>query len=209
MGIYPDLPGPRRRAIIRDLLFLALMVLFVWLGIRVYQEVNRLTELGNGLATAGGQIRSGFRDAATGAGSIPLAGGALAGALRAAGNATGGNAVSVGHASARSAHRLAVLLGLLTWGLPTLLLTVLALPRRVSEARRVRALRLAVRAPDAGRRRGLLALRAAVILPDDVLFSYSADPVEDLRQGRYDGLAQAAFDVSGLRFPRRPPPPGR
>lgn len=203
MGIYPDLPGPRGRAIIRDLLFAALLGLFVWLGVRVYQDVNRLTELGNGLASTGGAVRSGFRAAAAGAGTIPLAGGTLASALRAAGNATGGNAVALGHEGARSAHHLAVLLGVLIWGIPTLLLAVLWLPRRIAEARSVHDLRLAVRGPDGDGRRHLLALRAAISLPDDLLLAYSPDPAEDLRQGRYDALAEAAFSAGGVRFPRR------
>ena len=208
MEIYPDLPGPRGRAIARDLLYVALLTLFIWLGVRVYHDVNRLTELGTGLASTGGAVLGGFRAAASAASNIPLAGGDLATALRAAGNASGGNAVSVGHAGARSAHHLAVVLGLLIWGIPTLLVVVLVLPRRVAQARQVRELRLALRAPDAERRRSLLALRAALTLPEDVLFAYSADPVEDLRQGRYDRLAEAAFAVSGLRLPRRPPPAG-
>lgn len=206
MGIYPDLPGPRRFAMIRDLLYVALLAVFVWLGWRVYQDVNQLSQLGNGLASTGGEVRTGFRDAAVGAGSIPLAGGALASALRAAGNATGGSAVVIGHHGASSAHHLAILLGVLIWGLPTLLVVVFALPGRLAEARRVRQLRLAIHAPDAERRRGLLALRAAMTLPDEVLFAHSADPMEDLRQGRYDALARSAFEVNGLRFPRRPPP---
>ncbi len=204
MGIYPDLPGPRRRAIGRDLLFIVLLALFVWLGVRVYQDVNRLTELGNGLASTGSSVRTGFRDAGSAAGSIPFAGGAIAGALRSAGNATGGNAITLGHEGAHSAHQLAVFLGLLIWGLPTLLLVVFVLPRRVVEVRRLQELRSAAQAPGAEGFRGLLALRAAVSLPDDVLLAHSADPVEDLRHGRYDALAAAAFEVNGLRFPRPP-----
>jgi len=79
----------------------------------------------------------------------------------AAGNATGGSAVTVGHEGARSAHQLAVFLGLLIWGLPTLLLVVFVLPRRVAEIRRLQELRRIVQGPDAERLRGMLALRAA------------------------------------------------
>lgn len=204
MGIYPDLPEPRRRAMLRDLLSVVLLALFVWLGVRVYQDVNRLTELGNGLAGAGRSVQTGFRDAGSAAGSIPLAGGAIAGALRAAGNSTGGNAVTLGHEGARSAHQLAVFLGLLIWGLPTLLLVLFVLPRRVAEVRRLRELRLAAQAPGAEGFLGLLALRAAVSLPDDVVLAHAADPLEDLRQGRYRALAEAAFEVEGLRLPRQP-----
>lgn len=124
---------------------------------------------------------------------------------RAAGNATGGKAVAVGDEGARSAHHLAILLGLLIWALPTFLLTVFLLPRRVAEALRVRELRLAMQAPDAERRRSLLAWRAAMTLPEELLFAHSADPVADLRQVRYDGLAEAALELSRLRLPRRPP----
>jgi hypothetical protein len=204
MAIYPDLPGPRRRAMIRDLAHLALLALFVWLGVRVYHDVNQLSQLGDGLAATGGEVRGGFRDAAAAAGNVPLAGGALSDALRAAGSATGGSAAALGHRGASSAHHLAVLLGVLIWGIPTLLMAVFVLPRRVLEARRLHELRLAVQGPDAERRRGLLALRAALTLPEDVLFAHSDDPARDLREGRYDDLAAAAFDFSGLRFPRQP-----
>lgn len=198
-ALYPDLPGPRTRALVRDGLTLLLLAIFAWLGLRLYHDVDKLAALGTGVEEAGGAVRSGFDVAASAASAIPLAGDAIAGALRAAAGATGGNIVSVGQAGVRSAHHLAVIVGLLVWLLPSLLLLSSVLPRRAAELRRLRHLRLAQHGPDAVARRRLLALRSVLTLDDEELLALSPDPAGDLLAGHFEALADAALEAGGVR----------
>ncbi len=197
-SLYPDLPGPRVQALARDALTLLLLLVFAWLGLRVKHDVDRLDAFGTGVIAAGSGLRSGFLDAASAASNVPLAGGAIAGALRGAAGSTGGGVVSVGRAGVNGAHHLGTILGLLMWGIPSLLLLVLVLPRRWREVRELRELRRALRAPDAQARQRLLALRAALSAPDEVLFAHSSDPAGDLLAGRYEPLAAAALEAGGV-----------
>jgi hypothetical protein len=181
----------------RDALTLLLLAAFVWLGFRVKHDVDRLGVLGIGVTDAGSGIWKGFLSAASTAGNVPLAGGALSDLLRNAAGATGGNVIAVGRAGTNGAHHLATVLGLLMWGIPTLLL-LLVLPRRIREARQLRYLRRALTGPNAEQRQRLLAARAVMTLPEDVLFAHSSDPAGDLLAGRYEGLAAAAFEAGGV-----------
>ena len=202
MGIYPDLLRPRARAVARDALTVALLVLFAYLGIRVHHDVDQLSRLGQGVTEAGNSIRSALTSAASTVAGIPLAGGPISDALRSAAVTTGGGVGSIGRAGATSAHHLAVILGWLMWGLPSLLLLVLVLPRRIREIRHLRHLRRALRGPNAEERRRLLALRAALTLPEAALFARTADPAGDLLAGRYEPLAAAALEAGGVRADR-------
>lgn len=160
--------------------------------------MDQLDVLGIGVADAGSGIRSGFLSAASAVGNVPLAGDALSGALRSAAGATGGQLIAVGHSGETGAHHLGTILGLLMWGIPTLLLLLLVLPRRIREGRQLSYLRRTLTGPDAEQRRRLLAVRALMTLPDDVLFAHSSDPAGDLLAGRYEGLAAAALEAGGV-----------
>ena len=164
----------------------------------MYHDVNSLSSLGTGVTDAGVSVRSGFDTAAAAADNVPLAGSAISSALRDAGNATGGNVAAVGQAGVEDAHHLAVVLGFLAWGLPSLLLIVSVLPRRLEAARRLHYARLAMRASDAEHKR-LVAVRALLNLPDATLFAHTSDPGGDLLAGRYDALVAAAAESEGLR----------
>jgi len=202
MSIYPDLPRARRSALARDALALVLLAGFVWLGIHVHDELDQLAGVGNGVTAAGEAVRSGFLSAASAAAGIPIAGGAIAGALRDAARATGGHIISLGQISAASAGHLATVVGLVVWGVPSLLLLGLALPARIREIRRLRELRRALRARNREERLRLLALRAVLTVPDEILFAHSADPAGDLMSGRYEPLAEAALQAAGVSADR-------
>jgi hypothetical protein len=201
MNAYPDLPGPRTRLLARDAMVVLLLILFVWLGIRVYRDVDALSGLGRGVVDAGQSVQAGFSSAASAAANVPLGGDAIAGALRSVGSNTGGEVAAIGHTGERSAHRLAVVLGLLMWALPSGLLLGLVLPRRIRAARDLRDGRRALRGPDSEERRRLLAVRAVLTLPDDDLLRHSTDPGGDLLAGRYENLAAAKLETMGIRAP--------
>lgn len=198
---YPDLPGPLARALIRDALALTLLVALGWLGLRAYHAVNQLTVVGTYGVEAGRAVRSGFDSVAGAVSGVPLVGGPLAGAFHSAAGGAGGNISAAGTTAYHSAQRLAVIVGLLVWAVPTSIVVLALLPRRLAEIRRLRRLRGAVSGAGALERRRLLALRATLNLPDGVLFAYTEDPAGDLLAGDYEALAAAALEAEGLRAP--------
>lgn len=198
MRFYPEIPSQRRAAIVRDLAVLLLLLVFGWLGYTVYESVDRLAVLGRGVQDAGGSVSRGFERAADAVDETPLVGGELAESLREAGEGTGGNVAEFGRAGEERVHRLAVVLGLIVFGVPALLLLLQEVPPRVA---RMQALTAADRVLVRGdpERRRVLAMRAAFSLPYAELLRYTADPFGDLAEGRYDALVAAVLEDSGLR----------
>ncbi len=83
LTLYPDVPSDRRSLIVRDLPTITLVLLFVWLGVRVYDLVADLTVLGSGVREAGTTVKGGF-DSVAGAGAVsilPVVGGPMPDAL--------------------------------------------------------------------------------------------------------------------------------
>ena len=201
MRFYPDVPGQRRTTIARDALVLALLALFAWLAVLVHDAVDGLAVLGEGVRSAGTSVQEGFGTAAEAVDGTPVVGGTLADALRSAGEGTGGNVAEAGRAGEDRAHRLADIVGALTFVLPALLLLVQTVPQRVGQVRRLTAANRVFHAGGEERER-FLAMRAAFSLPYARLLRCTDEPFRDLAAGRYDALAAAAYDDAGLR-PRR------
>jgi hypothetical protein len=205
MRLYPDVPSRRFSTLASDLLVLLLLVLFAWLGLEVHDAVDRLAVLGHGVRETGSAIQSGFDSAADAVDDVPLVGGKVADGLRGAGQGTGGDLADLGRSGEDSAHRLANLLGLLTFALPSLLLLLRFLPDRLAQVRRLTAATRVLAAPDEPERRRTIAMRAAFALPYGRLLEHTRDPLGDLAAGRYDALVAAALEDAGLRGPQ----PGR
>lgn len=206
MRFYPDIPSRRAATLVRDLLVVGLLVLFAWLGLKVHDAVDRLAVLGEGVSSTGNSIRDGFDAAADAIDNVPLAGGELADALRDAGEASGGDVADLGERGEDGAHRLADLLGLVTFGLPAGLLLLGVLPGRIAQARRLTAASRVLAEPSSPERRRLVAMRAAFALPYGQLLEYTPDPLGDLAAERYDPLIAAALEDAGLRGPKRSAP---
>jgi hypothetical protein len=198
MRFYPEIPSQRRATIVRDAAVLLLLVAFGWLGFAVYESVDRLAVLGRGVQDAGGSVSRGFERAADAVDETPLVGDDIAGALREAGEGTGGDVTEFGRVGEERVHRLALILGLVVFGVPSLLLLLQEVPPRVARVRSLTAASGALRGGDAERRR-MLAMRAAFSLPYAQLVRYTADPFGDLAEGRYDALVAAVLEDSGLR----------
>ena len=128
----------------------------------------------------------------------PVIGDDIAGALQSAGAASGGNVIELAVTGDTAIHRLALLLGLLTFLIPALILLLLYLPMRVGQTRRLRSSRLLYRDEYDPERRRLLAMRAAMSLPADHLLKYSPDPIGDLVRGDHDALVAALLAEAGL-----------
>jgi hypothetical protein len=206
MKLYPDVPSKRRSTILRDLALLGLVLLFAWTGYRVHDAVDGMAVLGSGVKSAGLSVESGFGSAAGAVGGIPLVGGSLAHALGQAGQGSGGNVAALGQQGEDKVHQLALTLGLLVFGLPTILVLVILVPPRIRQIRQLGAANAALVDTHDPERRRLLAMRAAFGLSYLTLLGYTRDPVGDLAAGRFDQLVAAALDDVGIR---RPPPDPR
>lgn len=199
MYLYPELAGPRYRALVADLASIALLVLFVWAGLKVHDAVDQLAVLGEGVQKTGGAVQGGFEDAAEAVDGAPLVGDDIAEGLRSAGEGTGGEVEELGAAGEESVHDLANLLGFVTFLLPAALLLWLWLPGRIAQVRRLRWAAAVIGDQATEERRRLVAMRAAFSLPYGQLLGYTRDPLGDLEDGRYDALVAAALEDAGLR----------
>ena len=201
MRLYPDVPARRAATLAGDALLLALLLLFGWLGLVVHDAVDRLAVLGEGVQATGGAVSSGFEQAAEAVDGAPVVGDELADELREAGQGSGGEVEDLGERGESGAHRLAVILGIVTFAVPAALLLLFALPPRIELARRITAASRVLREPESEEHRRVVAMRAAFALPYGTLLRYTRDPLGDLAAGRYDPLVEAAFDDAGLRSP--------
>jgi hypothetical protein len=204
MRVYPDVPDKRRSTIVRDLALLGLVVLFAWVGYRVYSVVDDLTVLGSGVKDAGASVQNGFGSVAHSVAGIPYIGGNVSGALESVGRGSGGNVSALGQDGVDKVHSLALLLGLLVFALPTLLVLVVMLPSRIRQIQQLTAANAALFDIQDPERRRLLAMRAAFGLSYVTLLGYTPDPFGDLASGRYEQLVAAALDDIGIRRPLTP-----
>ncbi len=199
MHLYPQLTGPRNRALIADVASIVLLVLFAWAGLRVHDAVDQLAVLGEGIQATGGAVQGGFESAADAVDGTPIVGDDLADALVGAGEGSGGEVSELGLEGEESVHQLANILGFVTFALPALLLLSQWLPGRTAQIRKLREASVVLGDQDTPERRRLLAMRAAFSLPYGHLLRYTKDPLGDLEDGRYDALVAAALEDAGLR----------
>jgi hypothetical protein len=93
---YPELPAQRIRAILGDVVVVALVAFFAWLGLTVNDTFDDVASLGRGVEEAGNSVQGGFEDAGGLVEDVPIVGGALDDALTEAGAETGGNTAELG-----------------------------------------------------------------------------------------------------------------
>jgi hypothetical protein len=195
---YPQLPGQRIGTISRDLLVVALLLLFLLFGKAVHDAVDALAVLGEGVRSGGEAVQGGFESAADAVDGTPIIGGDLADGLRDAGAGSGGNVADLGRSGEDKVHYLANLLGFVTFAAPAALLLLWMVPPRIRQIRQLTAASRVLREP-VGERRRLLAMRAAFVLPYGQLLRYTKDPIGDLAADRYDPLVAAVLEDAGLR----------
>ena len=199
MRLYPELRGPRNRALLADAASIVLLLVFAWAGLKVHDAVDRLAVLGEGVQATGGAVQGGFESAADAVDGTPVVGDDVAEGLRSAGEGSGGEVVDLGARGEDGAHDLANILGFVTFALPALLLLTRWLPGRIDQVRKLRAASRVVGDQATPERRRLLAMRAAFSLPYGQLLAYTRDPLGDLESGRYDALVAAALEDAGLK----------
>ncbi len=201
MRFYPDIPSRRAKRFVADAAVFMLLVLFLLLGLRVHDAVDQLVVVSQGVQETGSAVQSGFQDAADALDDVPIVGGDLADALRGAGEGSGGRVEEFGQQGIDRTHRLANLLGLLTFLLPSVALLSRYLPSRIEHVRRLTSAARVLDDHGEPERRRLVAMRAAFALPYDVLLRHTSDPIGDLAGERYDPLIAAALEDVGLRAP--------
>ena len=204
MPLYPELRGPRARAVVRDLVAITLLLIFAWAGFKVHGAVDRLAVLGEGVQASGRVVEDGFSSAADAVDGTPIVGDELGDGLRSAGEGSGGEVVELGEQGEEGAHDLALILGVVTFGLPALIVLAVWLPGRIGQVRRLHAASQVLGDQEGSERRRLLAMRAAFSLPYGQLLAYTPDPIGDLEDGRYDALVAAALEDAGLKSSRTP-----
>jgi hypothetical protein len=203
MRLYPNIPTRRVSTLVRDLLTVALLVLFAWIALKVHDAVDRLAVLGEGVNEAGSSIEDGFNAAADAVDGAPLVGGELSDGLREAGEGSGGNVAELGQEGEDKTHQLADILGLVTFFLPATFLLLWVVPERIAQVRQLTAADRVLLERETPERQRLIAMRAAFSLPYGRLLAYTRDPLGDLEQGRYDALVEAVLEDAGLRSSRR------
>jgi hypothetical protein len=139
MHLYPTLPEARTATVIRDAAVVLALVLFIFIGVKVHDTVDRLAVLGSGVSDAGGAVRSGFRDAGEVVKDVPLVGGPVSDGLDSAGSGAASPLEDVGRKGEQSAHDLANLLGVVTALIPCALLLANVLPGRIRQVRSLTA----------------------------------------------------------------------
>jgi hypothetical protein len=202
---YPELPAQRTRAILGDVVVVALVALFVWLGVTVNDTFDDVAALGRGVQEAGDSVQGGFEDAGGLLGDVPIVGGALDDAFTEVGAQTGGNTAALGEQGESAIEDTARLLGWVTFAVPTLVVLLWAVPRRVVRVRRLTAAGQVLADVPSAERRRLLAMRAAFGLPYDTLLAHTPDPLGALADGEYEPLVAALYEDAGLRPPASPP----
>jgi hypothetical protein len=75
---YPQLTAARIGTISRDLLIVALLLLFALFGKAVHDAVDALAVLGEGVRSSGEAVQGGFESAADAVDGTPIVGGDLA-----------------------------------------------------------------------------------------------------------------------------------
>jgi hypothetical protein len=200
MSLYSDF-GPRRtRQIIGDVLALAAVAAWVWLGVTVYQLVENLAVFGVQMEQAGAGFKETMTEVGDTLGGIPLIGGGIRAPFDGASGA-GGALESAGQSQQVAVNQLATGLGIGIAALPIATILVLWLVPRIRfalKSRRAKAMAAAPAGID------LLALRALATQKISALSTVDPDPMAAWRRGDETvmrALAQLELKSSGVRLP--------
>jgi hypothetical protein len=183
-----------------DMLLLAWVILWVWVGVETAQRVGSLRSLGDGVVSAG-QATSDVADAIGGLADLPVIGSAfdaVADAIGGVGDAT----TDLGTSGQRAVDRSAALMG---WALalaPTVPFLAIWVPVRVARERERSSIRRGLGADDAAML-AYLAHAAVTSRPFPELLAVTNDPMGDLEAHRFRALASLQLERLELdRFVR-------
>ena len=199
MKFYSDFAAHRSRQITVDVLAVAFMAAWIWLGVFVHSLVIGLTDFGVQMQQAGAGFRETMTDVGDDLGSVPLIGGGIRGPFDSASDA-GATLEAAGASQQVAVQNLATGLGLAIAVLPVLTILALWLVPRIRFARRAST---AKRLVSAGAGVDLLALRALTTQRLTTLSAIDADPMAAWRRGDTTvmrSLAALELKSSGVRL---------
>lgn len=199
MKLYSDF-GPRRtRQIIGDVVALAAIGAWIWLGVTVYQLVENLAGFGVQMEEAGAGFKETMTEVGETLGGIPVIGGGIRGPFDGASGA-GGALEAAGQSQQVAVNQLATGLGIGIAALPIVMILVLWLAPRIRFVRKAGRAK-AIVASGAGI--DLLALRALATQKVSALSAVDPDAMAAWRRGDETvmrALAQLELKSSGVRL---------
>lgn len=199
MKLYSDF-GPRRtRQVIGDVLAVAAIGAWVWLGITVYQLIANLATFGVQMEEAGAGFKKTMTEVGETLGGVPVIGGGIRVPFDGA-SAAGGALEAAGQSQQEAVQQLATGLGIGIAALPILTILLLWLLPRIRFARKAgRASAIA----NSGAGIDLLALRALASQKISALSAVDTDAMAAWRRGDeavMRALAQLELRSSGVRL---------
>ena len=178
MKLYADTPARRIFQLVVDLLFVAWLVMWVWIGLVVHDGTMALAAPGRQTDESASAMAGQLRDAGGRLDDVPLIGDEVATPFDKAADASDGIAAA-GRSSVEAVERLAFVLGLSIALIPILVVTAFYLPGRL---RFIREATAGLRFIDSADDLDLFALRALTNQPMRVLAKVSGDPAGDWRR---------------------------
>jgi len=188
MKIYAD-AGPRRtRQLIWDLSAVALIALWIWIGVKVHDAIAQLGVVGDKMAGVGTSLNGDLTSMADKLGSVPVIGGGIRAPFESAADAAN-SITEAGEWQRQTVDHLALIASIaLVIGPIIAILALWIIPRLVWVRRAYRT--AAVAAAPGGD--DLLALRALTMLPMQQLIRAVPDPAAAWRAGDRDAVAKLA-----------------
>jgi hypothetical protein len=200
MGIYAKRPAKMIGQLFSDGFVLLWTIGWAIVGVFVHRVIEVLATPAREIASTALRLAENFREAATEASKVPVAGEQLRRPLDAA-SVTLGNLMDSANEQVASIERLALIVGWLVFLIPVTIVVAFWLPRRIRFYRQARASQVFLDAlPDLD----LFALRAMAAQPLYVLAEISDDPVKAWKSGDravINQLAELELRRNGLRLP--------
>jgi hypothetical protein len=178
MKLYADTPGRRTVQIAIDLMFVAWLVMWVWIGLVVHDGTMALAAPGRQTDESASAMAGQLRDAGGRLDDVPLIGDEVATPFDKAADASDGLAAA-GRSSVEAVEKLAFVLGLSIALIPILVVMAFYVPGRL---RFIREATAGLKFIDSADDLDLFALRALTNQPMRVLAKVSGDPAGDWRR---------------------------
>ncbi len=199
MKLYSDFPARRTRQVFADLIALCAIALFVWLGVALYQLVDRLKVFGVDMESAGAGFRTTMSDVGRNLGGVPFIGSGIRVPFDGA-SAAGKALETAGQNQQDAVNQLATALGFGVAVVPIVFVLLLWLVPRIRFIRRASATKRSVRG---GAGVELLALRALATQKLSSIARIDPDPMGAWRRGDQTvmrELAQLELRASGVKL---------
>ena len=201
MKLYADLPGRRLAQITADVLMVAWVAAWVWIGVGVHSVTMLLAHPGRTLELAGRGFTDKMQDAGASVDNLPLLNDRLATPFNNVAG-VGSTIEGAGTDLVDGVTKLALVLGVVTAAIPILLVGAVWLWKRGEFTRRASAAQKFI---DNAADLDLFALRAMASQPMHKLAAISSDPVGAWRNGdtqTIGALALLELRDYGLRPPQ-------